>query len=97
MFRDLANLLSSKLQFDAPVAVDVRCREDRLEERLGAARVERLDVLEERPHAGGEGANGLLSLPLLREPLRKLCLPPREPSALGSRASLASNADPAPN
>ena len=38
--RDLASLPSSELNIDAPAAVDVRCREDRLEQRLGAARVE---------------------------------------------------------
>ena len=52
-----------ELELDAPVAVDVRCREDRLEQCLGAARVEGLDVLEEPAHAGGERADRLLALP----------------------------------
>ena len=82
MVRDRASLLSSELKLDAPVAVDVRCREDRLEQRLGEARVERLNVFEERPDAGGERADRLLALPLLREPAGELGLPPREPSAL---------------
>ena len=50
----LASSLPSELELDASIPVDVRGREDRLQQRLGAARVENLDVLEERAHAGGE-------------------------------------------
>ena len=80
--RDLASLLSSELKLDAPIAVDVRCREDRLQQRLGPPRVESLDVLEERSHAGGERADRLLALPLLREPAGELRLTHSQPSAL---------------
>ena len=65
MFRDLASSLPSELELDAPITIDVRGREDRLEQRLGPARVELLDVLEERAHAGGERADRLLALVLL--------------------------------
>ena len=82
MVRDLASLLSSELKLDAPVAVDVRCREDRLEQRLGPAGVELLDDLEERAHAGGKRADRLLALALLREPRAELRLATRQPSAL---------------
>ena len=36
----LARLLSSELQLDAPVAVDVRSREDRLQQRLRPPRLQ---------------------------------------------------------
>ncbi len=58
-------MLSSELQLDPPVAVDVCRGEDRLQQRLGAARVQRLDVLEELAHARGERADRLLALALL--------------------------------
>ena len=38
--RHLASLLSSELELDAPVTVDVRGREDRLEQRLRPLRVQ---------------------------------------------------------
>ena len=82
MVRDLASLLSSELGLDAAVPVDVSGRKDRLQQRLGPPRVQRLEVLEERSHAGGERADRLLALPLLREPAGELGLPPRGPSAL---------------
>ena len=49
----LARLLPSELELDPPVAIDVGGAEDRLQQRLGAAGVEGLDVLEERAHACG--------------------------------------------
>ena len=63
----LARLPPSELKLDAPVAVDVGGGQDRLEQRLGAAGVEGLDVLEEGAHACGEGADRLLPLALLRD------------------------------
>ena len=71
-------MLTSELELDAPVAVDVGGGEDRLQECLGPPRVELLDVLEERAHARGERADRLLALPLLREPSCELRLPPGE-------------------